>query len=245
MKLTSRLLVVGTVTLLIGVIVMFPARVAYEWVSAPGVAIAGIEGTVWNGRAQEGQVAGLYLRNIGWRIRPLAIFKGQLALALEADAASGFVNGDVALGVGGRAIVENLTASLSLQALQQIVGMPGLDGSASLRFERLEFVDGMPTAADGELEVADVRVPIVHRSSLGGFRADFFTQDTGIMASVEDADAVVDLAGSFSLGEDRTYQFVGQVAPTDETPTDLREQMRFLGTPNERGNYEIRLEGQL
>ena len=168
-----------------------------------------------------------------------------MAFAIEADAASGFVNGDVALGAGGRAILENLTASLSLQALQQVVRMPGLDGAASLRFDRLEFADGFPVAANGQLEVADVRVPIVHRSPLGGFRAEFFTQDTGIMASVEDAGAVIDLAGSFSLGQDRTYQFVGQVAPTDDTPGELREQMRFLGSPNERGNYEIRLEGQL
>jgi hypothetical protein len=44
---------------------------------------------------------------------------------------------------------------------------------------------------------------------------------------------------------DRTYQFVGQVAPIDRTPSELRDQMRFLGSPNERGNYEVRLEGQL
>jgi general secretion pathway protein N len=245
MKLTSRLLIVGTVTLLIGVIVMFPARVAYQWASPPGVAIAGIEGTAWNGRAQEAEVAGVYLRNIGWRVKPLAFFTGKLGLALEADTASGFVNADVALGAGGRATLENLTASLSLKTLQQVVGMPGLDGTASVRFQRLEFDDGFPVAANGELEVVDVRVPLVHRAPLGGFRAEFFTQDSGIVASVEDADAVVDLAGSLSLGLDRTYQFIGQVAATSKTPTDLREQMRFLGTPNDRGMYEIRLEGQL
>jgi general secretion pathway protein N len=245
MKLTSRLLIVGTVTFLIGVIVLFPARVAYQWASPPGVAIAGIEGTVWSGRAQEAEVAGLYLRNIGWRVKPLAFFTGKLGLALEADTASGFVNADVALGLGGRATLENVTASLSLRTLQQIVGMPGLDGAASARFQRLEFENGLPIAANGELEVVDVKVPIVHRSPLGGFRAEFFTQDTGIVASVEDADAVVDLAGSLSLGLDRTYQFIGQVAATNETPNDLREQMRFLGTPNDRGMYEIRLEGQL
>lgn len=245
MKLPSRLLIAGTVTLLIGVIVMFPARVAYHWASPAGVAIAGIDGTIWSGRAREGDVAGLYLRNIGWRMKPLALFTGRLAFAVEADTASGFVSSDVALGAGGRAALENLAASVSLQTLQQIVGMPGLDGAASLRFQRLEFENGLPVAANGELEVVDVRVPLVHRSPLGGFRAEFFTQDSGIVVSVEDADAVIDLAGSLALGLDRTYQFIGQVAATSETPTDLREQMRFLGTPNERGMYEIRLEGQL
>lgn len=245
MQARSRLLVIGLVTLLIGLVAMFPARVAYHWVSPPGVAIAGIEGTIWSGRALEGQVAGVYLRDIGWRMRPLALFKGQLAYAVEADAASGFASANVALGVGGRAVLEDLTASLSLQALQQTMNMPGLDGAVSLQFDRLEFADGVPVAANGVLEVANLRAPIVHRSPLGGFRAEFFTQDTGIVASVEDVNAVVDLAGSLSLKADRTYQFIGQVAPTDDTPSELRDQMRFLGSPNERGNYEVRLEGQL
>lgn len=245
MKLRLRLVILGVATLLAGIVVLFPARVAYHWVSPPGVAIAGIEGTIWSGRAAEGEVAGLYLSDIGWRMRPLAIFTGRLSYAVEADAASGFASADVALGIGGRASIENLTASFSLQALQQIAGMPGLDGAAIARFERLVFEDGVPVAANGVLEVDDLRAPIVHRSPIGGFRAEFFTQETGIVASIEDVDAVVDLAGSLSLTPDRNYQFVGQVAPTDNTPSGMRDQLRYLGTPNERGNYEIRLEGRL
>ena len=58
-------------------------------------------------------------------------------------------------------------------------------------------------------------------------------------------DANVDLAGSLSIAADRTYEFVGRVAPKDDTPAEMREQMRFLGTPNERGQFELRLEGRL
>jgi general secretion pathway protein N len=245
MMLRSRLVIVGLAVLLIGLVGLFPARVAYHWVSPPGVAIAGIEGTAWSGHAREARVAGVYLRNINWRMRPLAIFTGRVAYAVEADAESGFAAADVALGIGGSAAIKNLTASLSLQGLQQIVGMPGLDGAASLQFEYLEFENGLPVAANGVLEIAALRAPLVHQSTLGGFRAEFFTQDTGIVASVEDVNAVVDLAGSLSLGSDGSYQFIGQVAPMENTPSELRDQMRFLGTPNERGNYEVRLEGQL
>ena len=245
MKLRSRLAFTGVAVLLIGLVALFPARVAYYWASPPGVGIAGIDGTVWSGRAREGEVAGVYLRDISWRLRPLAIFTGRLAYAVEAEAASGFASADLALGFGGSVVLQDLTASLSLRAFQQLVGMPGLDGAVSLKFERLELENGIPVAANGILEVANLRAPIVHRSPIGGFRAEFFTQDTGIVASVEDVNAVVDLAGSLSLGSDRSYQFIGQVAPTDSTPSEMREQMRFLGSPNERGNYEVRLEGQL
>ena len=245
MTLRSRLVILGVATLVVGLVALFPARVAYHWASPPDVAVSGIEGTIWSGRALEGEVAGLYIRDISWRMRPLALFTGRLSYAVEAEAASGFASADVAIGAGGRASLKNLTASLSLQALQQVAGMPGLDGAVSARFERLEFENGVPVAANGVVEIADLLAPIVYRAPIGGFRAEFFTQDTGIVASVEDVNAVVDLAGSLSLTPDRNYQFIGQVAPTDNTPSRLRDQMRFLGSPNERGNYEIRLEGQL
>jgi len=35
------------------------------------------------------------------------------------------------------------------------------------------------------------------------------------------------------------------VAATDRTSEKLRRQLGFLGTPNERGQHDIRLEGQL
>lgn len=240
-----RYVIIGMITLIVGLLVIFPARVAYQWFAPQGIALSGIEGSIWSGQAREGEVGGVYLRNVNWRMHPLALFTGKLGYGLEADAASGFVDGDVAIGLGGKAELSDLTASLSLQALQETIGMPGLSGMATIQFERLVFDNGIPIAADGTLQVADLRAPMIYRAAIGGFRADFFTQDTGVMASVEDTDAILDLAGSLSLSADRTYQFLAQIAPKADTPDQLREQMRFLGSANDRGQYELRLEGQL
>jgi len=241
----SRFVIIGVITLLLGLLIIFPARVAHHWFTPEVVAISGIQGSIWRGHALEGEIGGIYVRNLNWRMRPWQLLTGELAYDIEADAVSGFVNGEVAIGVGGSASIRNLTASMSLQSMQSIVGMPGLDGTANLQFERLVFENGIPVAAAGTLEVANLVAPLIHRSSVGGFRAEFFTQESGIVASVEDTDAVVELAGSLSVSLDRTYQFLAQVAPKGTTPASLREQMRFLGTPNERGQYELRLEGQL
>lgn len=241
----SRFVIIGVITLLLGLLILFPARVAHHWFTPEVVAISGIQGSIWRGHALEGEIGGIYVQNLNWRMRPWQLFTGALAYDIEADTVRGFVNGEVAMGVGGSASIRDLTASLSLQSMQSIVGMPGLDGTANLQFERLVFENGIPVAAVGTLEVANLVAPLIHRSSVGGFRAEFFTQESGIVASVEDTDAVVELAGSLSVSLDRTYQFLAQVAPKGTTPANLREQMRFLGTPNERGQYELRLEGQL
>ena len=237
--------VIGVVTFVIGLVAMFPARVAYSWFAPPGIALSGIDGTVWNGHAAAGMAGGLYLTDLDWSMRPGELLGGKIGYSVEADASSGFMKTNIALGAGGSASLSDLSASLPLESLQQFVSMPGLSGALSLRFERLELENGLPVAANGTAEIANLRAPLVHRDPIGGFRAEFFTQETGVVASVEDTQAMVDIAGSLTIASDRTYQFVGKVAATDSTPDRLREQMKFLGSPNDRGQFDMRLEGQL
>lgn len=241
----TRYILIGVATFVIGLFALFPARVAYHWFAPPGVALSGIDGTIWRGSALAAQAGGLYLRNLSWRMRPGALLGARIGYGLEADASSGFLKTNVALGLGGKAALTDLSASLSLESLQQLVRMPGLSGALTLRFERLDIENGVPVAADGLAELANLRAPLVHRAPIGGFRAEFLTQDAAIIASVEDTDASIDLAGSLTIAADRTYQFIGKVAPTGNTPDELREQMAYLGTPNDRGQFDVRLEGQL
>jgi general secretion pathway protein N len=245
MPLRGRLIAAGVVTLLIGLVTIFPARVAYRWLAPASVGLEGISGSVWNGRAAQAQVEGFYVRDLAWRFRPLGLVTGNLSYAVEATPASGFINATVLLGVTGAVRLEDLQASLPLQPFEGLVGMPGLRGTVNLQFERIVIEDGLPVAANGRLAVADLVAPMIHRGSIGGYRADFFTQNTGVLASIEDTDGVVDIAGSFEIAADRSYQFLAQLAPKAGTPHNLRQQMNFLGTANDRGQYELRLEGQL
>ena len=245
MQTRLRLATVGVVTLIVGLLVVFPARVAYQWFAPPNFALAGLSGSVWSGTATDAQVNGVYLRDLKWRVRPLALFTGQLAYGIEAGTASGFVEGNIGLGVSGEIALTDFNAALSLRSLQQALGMPGLTGMVNAQFVRIVLDEGIPIAAEGTLEVANLVAPMVTRSSIGGYRVEFFTQESGVMASVEDTDGVVDLAGSLQVSSDGSYQFIAQLAPKPDTPADLRQQMQFLGTANERGQYELRLEGQL
>jgi len=245
MQLRGRLITVGVVTLIVGLATAFPARVAYQWFAPASVRLEGISGSVWNGRATQARLDAFYLRDLAWRVSPRGLFTGKLAYAVAATPGSGFINANVFLGVTGAVRLEDLQASLSLQPFESLAGIPGLRGAVNLQFDRIVIKDGLPVAANGQLAVADLVVPMIHGGSIGGYRAEFFTQTTGVLASVEDTDGVVDIAGSFEIAADRSYQFRAQLAPKSATPDKMRQQMQFLGTPNERGQYELRLEGAL
>lgn len=239
------LLAVGILVLLLGLIVIFPARVAVHWLVPDTLTLSGIQGTAWNGSASEASANGIYCRDIHWHINPMRLFVGELSYQVKATPLSGFIESDVGLGFGGELTLSKLTASLPLSLVAGASGLRGLQGSASLAFARISIVDGLTTAADGTLQLANLIVPIISRESLGGYKAEFFTQNNGIAASVEDTDGAVDLAGSFQLKSDRTYQFTGQVVAKPETSQTLRQQMRFLPPANSRGQQEIRFEGVL
>ncbi|MEQ8204540.1 MAG: type II secretion system protein N, partial [Woeseia sp.] len=72
----KRLLIAGGVVFLLGLITMLPARGIHHWVSPAELQLAGIDGTVWNGAANEALMDGIYLQNLRWKIRPFAVFTG-------------------------------------------------------------------------------------------------------------------------------------------------------------------------
>ncbi len=238
------LLATGTAVLLLGLVTLFPARVAVRWFAPPEIAISGIDGSVWHGSAAEASIGGNYFQNTSWRISPLRLLTGKLSYRIRTNPVSGFIESEVAVGLGDTLSLTNLSAAMPLALLEDVVIVAGLQGNASLTFERVEIVDGLPTVADGSVVIDNLVVPPFGRSSLGGYKMEFFTQSEGIAASIEETDGVVDLAGSLEVKNDRSYKFIAQVVETSDTPQSLRQILRHLPT-NERGQRELRDEGIL
>jgi general secretion pathway protein N len=241
------LLLAGVLAMLVALVALFPARVAYHWFAPDAVRVSGIDGSIWQGRAAALDAAGVQARDFSWRLRPLRLFMGELRYSISASPTSGFLDGELEIGIGRAVTIygRNVSGALPLQMFAGASNVRGLAGSATLQLDRVEVRDGAPVVLIGVLEVADLLVPMVNQASIGGYRAEFATQNSGIVASLEDTDGVVDLAGSLQLRPDGTYTLLGQVVPKANAPERLKQQMRYLGTPNERGQYELRVDGEL
>ena len=235
----------GLLAFFCGFVVLFPARAAVHWFASDSVTVSGLSGTVWNGNAREAAVEGIYVQDVSWELRPLALFTAKLSYDLNATPTGGFLSAIASIGLGGSVTLSELTAALPLSSFAGTLGIPGLRGNASLSFERLQLEAGFPTAADGTLQIANLVVPDVGSETLGGYKMEFFTQNNGISASIEDTDAVIDLAGSLEVNADRSFAFIAQIVSQSTTPESVRRQLRGLPPPNARGQQEIRLEGVL
>jgi hypothetical protein len=231
--------------MLAAMIALFPARVAYQWFAPSSVSLGGISGTLWHGRSRELLVADLFVRDVRWQLRPLSFFRGQVGFSVSSSPPGGFMEGDVALGFGGKVRLSDVRVSMALQSLEQSIGLPGVRGTANLQLERAVLANGWPETVTGVLGVSGLVLPLVVPTPIGGYRAEFSGQGAGIIASVEDTDGVVDVAGRFSLSPEWEYLFTGLVGPKPTTPNALREQMQYLGPANDRSQYEFQLEGRL
>lgn len=241
----NRLIVLGVVTMLVAAIVTLPARVIHHWFSPPAVQLAGIEGTLWSGKAREASVAGMYLRNVAWDLKPLQLFIGRLALDLEGSPPGGFLESSVAIGITGTVRLNDLRAAVPLGTLQGLLGRSDLGGDVAVQLSTLAIVDGRPTEAEGSLSLSELLVRSMAPSPLGNFRAELQSGDDGIIGSVEDAAGMLDLAGTLQLRTDGSYTLSGQVAATAEAPARLRQEISYLGSPDARGLREFRVEGRL
>jgi len=241
----SRLIKVGLLVFVVGLVLLFPARVAYRWFAPVEFVASGISGSVWSGHAMEATAYGTYFRDLNWRIRLLDLVTAKLGYSIESKLASGFIEAKIAMGFGGTLRATDLKAALPLASLQSISSIAGIRGSVSADFSELRFASAVPVAADGVLEISGLTLPLVSPDPLGGFKAEFFSQDSGITASIEDTNAVIDLAGSLQLSPDGAYQLLAHLTATGDTPAPIRQQLQFLGPANDRGQHELRLEGQL
>ena len=241
----KRLIALGVVALLAGLVVTFPARVAYQWFAPGGLALSGISGSIWSGAAAQGSAGGLFLSDVSWRFRPLSLLGLKLGYTVAAKLPSGFLESDVAVGIGGSVHFSELVAAMPLATFAAVFPMNGIEGGLRIEFGGLVLTDGFPSHADGTVGISGLLLRALSPTALGDYRATLQTGDDGIIGGIEDLSGVLDVTGDLALGQDRTYSVVGQVAPTPNAPPTVLEQLRFLGSPDQQGRREFRFEGSL
>ncbi|MEM7431695.1 MAG: type II secretion system protein N [Pseudomonadota bacterium] len=240
----NRLIIIGCAVFFIGLVVTFPARVAYQWFGANPVQVSGISGTVWNGNADVVNANGFTLTDLAWRMKPLQLFLGSAAFSIDSNVTGGTVTGDISIGIGGDVTASNIEAFVPLSNLQNALRTPGLQGAASAKFSELRLENNQLVGAVGTLNIANLISPLVSRAPIGGYRMEFQETDNGIIASVEDTGGVLDVAGNLNLQPDGAYAFFALVTAKAEASAQLRNNIQLLPT-NDRGQHEVRIEGRL
>jgi general secretion pathway protein N len=233
-------------------IALFPAATAYRWLAPAGIRAAGIEGSIWRGRAALVAIADVGLYDIEWSTSPWRLLTGRLVLVLQARMPDGFLRGHVNAAPGSVEITD-LQLSSTLTFAGRFIPLGDVRGLVSVQLETLELRDGWPTRVVGDVRLAQLQAPLLMPGGpsglvpLGNYLVTL--TDTGsnqLGGEFVDQGGPLEVSGTFSVDETRAYELRGLTRPRDDAPQELVNGLAFVTAPPDPNGYRaFELTGSL
>ena len=212
----------------------------------PRVAVGAVQGTVWSGSTDALALDGRSLGAVRWRLRPLQLFLGRLALDAELERSDGQARAGLRLGLGGRFEARDLEAHLPIAALPPGIAPPGWSGALRADLAQLALPPGAVPRIEGSVELRNLKAPPPQGAAIGSYRLLFDAaskQDDRLVGTVQDLEGPMQVSGTLSLGADRSYVIEGLVAPRADASQAVTDTLRFLGPPDAQGSRPFSVAG--
>lgn len=243
------LVILGVVAFIAFALTTLPARVLLGFFSEAGVHAAGVEGTVWNGRAQVVRVGETSLGAVEWNLHALALLTLQLKADVKVTRPDGFGQARVSSRSPSAIKVSDLSASLPLHVVADHT-FPGTQGTINMRFDTLILEDGWPRAAEGYADLLNVSGANRQSPVSGSFKLSFPApnspaRDDVLVGALSDIEGPLQVSGTLELRGERGYLFRGLVNTRPGAPKNLENQLVILGSPDAQGRRQFSVEGVL
>lgn len=242
-----RWIALGAGAYLAFVIALLPADVAWRWLAADDVRLAGVQGTVWSGRAALASAGPLGFRDVRLQLRPVSLLLARPGGYFETGLGDGFLQTEVRIG-RSEIFLTGLTATCSLSTLASALPIAGIRGQVSLQLTELVLRDGWPAAARGQLRLGQLTVPsLIGRDpiALGNFNVILSGTD-GLRGAFQDQSGPLEVRGSAGLTAAGEYEISGLVRARPEADAALRRGIELLtSAPDADGMRAFSLAGTL
>lgn len=247
MKRLWPLIALGVGAFVIFALVTLPASIVLSRLGSAGIAAAGVSGSIWKGKAQVLQIAGVQVGSVEWNLHVLPLFTLHVNADVKVTRVDGFATAALSVGPSGNVTLKGLTASLPLQALPNIA--PGWAATLNGKFTRLTLEKGWPTHVEGSLDAIDVTGPARRPANVGSYRIVFDPAASTaemIQGAIADAgDGPLQINGTVRLKTDRSYEIDALVAARANASRDLARAMEYMGPPDAQGRRQFSMAGAL
>lgn len=216
---------------------LFPAGTAYRWFAPDTLRLAGIEGTLWSGRATLGSVGDFGLHEIQWRLQPWSLLLARVSGQLQTRLTNGFLETEIEATLT-ETTLRNLRASSGLGGLRELLPLGGIEGFVSAEFSELRIQGVWPVAATGEIRLGELAVPPIFAPTgssliaLGNYRIRFVNSPNRVLVgNFEDQGGPLEVSGSVQLSPDRAYVIEGVARARPDAPLELSQGLAFIAEP--------------
>lgn len=219
-----------------------------------GLSINGLSGTPWKGEANSILWKGVNYGETQWQIEAWHLFKGAGTYSVRFGKGSELqVRGKGTIGYRffGGAYAENLIISAPVETLMEKISIPvpvSLQGKLELTIDQFEQGNQQQWCQEATGKLVWSSGQII--SPLGNINPDMV--DADIICNENKINLIskqssTDISSEFNvtLNPNRSYKAEGWIKPGVDLATDLREQLKWLGEPNAKGQYKVSYSGQI
>lgn len=245
-----RLAVLAVLALLLlaaALLWMLPAEVALRLAGdrLQPLALEGVSGSAWNGRALEARWLGQPLGPLRWRLSPLPLLGGALVADLRLEGGRG-AEGQAHLRTeGDHAHLSEVQLSLPAHLLEPALDVPALSlrGHVHLEIEHAHLLGGVPQSLAGEAVWKDAAVAGAAAAELGDLVLRFAPAAAGgVAGTLQDLGGPLAAEGDFHVSP-AGYRVRARLAARDGNP-QVREALAWVGQPQADGSALLLIEGR-
>ncbi len=248
----STLILAGLGSFLLTSVTQLPANLLTKVMPADSpVQLNGLSGTLWQGAITQLQFQQWTLQNVRWQLKPMALFKGQLAAQIQANPVEGgLLDGDCGVNFSAQVNcsplnVKDYPASAFSPYVQRFM-IPDLKGTVQTNLTQLNW-DGKQALANGHVQWQNAGLAI-DPQTFGNYTAIFSVaannaQQIQISAA---PDANYPLDGSVVLQADGQYTTNLTLKPAaSANPMATTLLTGMLGGAQPDGSFLIKKQGKL
>lgn len=247
--LRNLLLFLLVLVVIAGVVVATcPADFAYQMVANRlGVLkLAGISGSLWQGRATSMQVFGQEIGALDWRLEPAPLLSGEVMAHVSLAGSELSANGTIDRVSDGTISVRDASFRVPARLAAPALDIPALEllGTIDGKLAEARLRGAWVQQASGSLRWNEAAVAGAAQAQLGTLEATFSSAPDGSISGVaHDLGGPLQLNGTFKVNAG-SFDADANLAARDGNPQVI-EALRYIGEPQADGTSHLIIHGQL
>ncbi|ARN74847.1 type II secretion system protein N [Oceanicoccus sagamiensis] len=217
--------------------------------NAPAISLVNLEGTVWDGQANETviTVAGepLHLGVLRWQLDPLSLLDSSPVIHVQTQASEHAVQATVIAKANGDIRINDIEGRMPISLLEPWLPML-VKGDISFVFDHITVNPKQLLAIDGVVNVeyvdwlgGDYAMP------LGSYMAQISLQDNNIHMDINDFSASLGMNGLLTVNPlSGAYQFDATLQARPGLAPEVAESIAWFGKRNNQGDIILKQRGR-
>ena len=213
------------------------------------ITAAAIEGSLWQGSAEQVQIGQRKIAQLSWAWQPSGLLQACLQYQLTISEPETYVDAQAGIGFAGQLRLFDVNGQLPLPRAIALAGRPPppLGGQLQVALSELRLNrQGKPAAVFGQLHLRRLHTTFGRTLELGDFIAELGSKQNTMLGQVRDTEqGPLQLAAEIQLNQDGRYQVAAELSLREQSNAELNKAFSLLGRPLPDGKWHFDFSGRL